>query len=179
MSSPDDETDSHMIPEEPEAAMATHDAKTYNQLHKPAPQQNVQLLSMKPVSDIEAVATSAQSFPAGSSYDMQPMHYLASGGDKKKLAQLLAQLSSDGDDQAGTMGSVDVRDSEGRTPLMHAIHNEHFACVKLLMDAGADVDIVTNGLCNEPLICYLACTNTLQMVAHHYTMYVTLALMKC
>ena len=143
-----------MIPEEPETAVTSHDAKTYKQLRIPASQQNVRLLSMKPVSDIEVVAASAQSFPAGSSYDMQPIHYMASSGDKKKLAKLLSQLSNDGDDQAGTMGSVDVRDSEGRTPLMHATHNEHFACVKLLMDAGADVDIVTNGLCNELVICY-------------------------
>ena len=174
----DDETDSHMIPEEPEISMATHDAKTYNQLQKPAPQQNVQLISMKPVVDIEVVAVSAQSFPAGSSYDMQPIHYMASTGDKKKLAQILSQLNSDGDDQAGTSGHVDVRDSEGRTPLMHAIHNEHFACVKLLMDAGADVDIVSNGLCND----YTMVTSymrTLQMVAHHYIMSVTLAPMKC
>ena len=149
-----------MIPEEPEISMATHDAKTYNQLQKPPPQQSVQLLSMKPVSDTEVVPASAQSFPAGSSYDMQPIHYMASTGDRKKLAQILAQLNGDGDDQAGTMarGSVDVRDSEGRTPLMHAIHNEHFACVKLLMDAGADVDIVTNGLCSDYTIgSYMYC----------------------
>lgn len=143
----DDETDSHMIPKEPETSMATHNAKTYNQ--KPPPEQNVQLISMKPVSDTEVIPASAQSFPAGSSYDMQPIHYMASTGDRKKLAQILSQLSSEGDDQAGTGSCVDVRDSEGRTALMHAIHNEHFACVKLLMDAGADVDIVSNGLCYE------------------------------
>ena len=146
----DDDTDGYMIPEEPEISMATHNAKTYNQ--KPPPQQNVQLISMKPVSEVEVVATYAQCFPAGSSYDMQPIHYMASTGDKKKLVQILAQLNSDDDDdQAGTRGSVDVTDSEGRTPLMHAIHNEHFACVKLLLDAGADVDIVSNGLYNEQL----------------------------
>ena len=136
-----------MIPEKPEPSTATHNAATYNQ--KPPTEQNVQLISMKPVSDIEVIPASAQSFPAGSSYDMQPIHYMASTGDRKKLTQLLTQLSSDGEDQAGTGSCVDMRDSEGRTALMHAIHNEHFACVKLLMDAGADVDIVSNGLCNE------------------------------
>lgn len=140
-----------MVAEEPEVSMTTHDAKTYNQ--KPPPQQNVQLISMKPVSDnVEIVAAvSAQSFPAGSSYDMQPIHYMASAGDKKKLAQILSQLGNDSDSQVGTRGNVDVKDSEGRTPLMHAIHNEHFACVKMLMDAGADVDIVSNGLYNDQL----------------------------
>ena len=138
-----------MIPEKPEPSTATHNAATYNQ--KPPTEQNVQLISMKPVSDIEVIPASAQSFPAGSSYDMQPIHYMASTGDRKKLAQLLTQLSSDGEDQAGTGNCVDMRDSEGRTALMHAIHNEHFACVKLLMDAGADVDIVSNGLCNEQI----------------------------
>lgn len=158
----DDDTDGYMIPEEPEISMATHNAKTYNQ--KPPPQQNVQLISMKPVSEVEVVATYAQCFPAGSSYDMQPIHYMASTGDKKKLVQILAQLNSDDDDdQAGTRGSVDVTDSEGRTPLMHAIHNEHFACVKLLMDAGADVDIVSNdGSTPVHHICY---TGSYEMLA--------------
>lgn len=150
VTSPDDETDSHMIPEEPETPITAHNVKTYN--HKPPPQKNVQLISMKPVSDVEVVLASAQSFPAGSSYDMQPIHYMASVGDKKKLAQILSQLNNDDNDQAGTRGSVDVKDSEGRTPLMHAIHNEHFTCAKMLMDAGADVDIISNGLLMSDLM---------------------------
>jgi len=137
-----DETDSHIIPEEPELMMSTHDPKTYNQ--KPPPKEAIQLISIKPVSDTAVV--SDHSFPAGSSYDMQPIHYMASTGDKKKLAQLISELNPDGDDQARERGSIDVRDSEGCTPLMHAIHNEHFACVKMLIDAGADIDIVSNGV---------------------------------
>ena len=134
-----DETDSHLIPEEPELPMSTHDPKTYNQ--KLPPQEAIQLISIKPFSD----TVSDQSFPAGSSYDMHPIHYVASTGDKKKLAQLISELNPGSDDQAGVRGSIDVKDSEGRTPLMHAIHNEHFACVKMLIDTGADIDIVTNG----------------------------------
>ena len=148
--SSNDDTDNDTIPEQPQASMATHSANTYNK--KPPPQENVQLISMKPTSDAEVIPAAAQSFPAGSSYDMQPIHYMASVGDKKKLAQIISQLNSGSDDQAGFRGSVDVRDSEGRTPLMHAIHNEHFACVKMLMDAGADVDIVSNGLFNNMIL---------------------------
>lgn len=136
-----DETDSNIIPEEPELMMSTHDPKTYNQ--KLPPKEAIQLISIKPVSDTAVV--SDHSFPAGSSYDMQPIHYMASTGNKKKLAQLISELNPDGDDQAGVRGSIDVKDSEGRTPLMHAIHNEHFACVKMLIDAGADIDIASNG----------------------------------
>ncbi|XP_065884108.1 ankyrin repeat, PH and SEC7 domain containing protein secG-like [Dysidea avara] len=135
-----DETDSHIIPEEPEIPMSTHDPKTYNQ--KPPPKEAIQLISIKPVSDTAVVPD--HSFPVGSSYDMQPIHYMASTGDQKKLAQLISELNPDGDDQARVRGSIDVRDSEGRTPLMHAIHNEHFTCVKMLIDAGADIDIVSN-----------------------------------
>ena len=146
-----DETDSHIIPEEPEIPMSTHDPKTYNQ--KPPPKEAIQLISIKPVSDTAVVPD--HSFPVGSSYDMQPIHYMASTGDQKKLAQLISELNPDGDDQARVRGSIDVRDSEGRTPLMHAIHNEHFTCVKMLIDAGADIDIVSNGKCMyNTLVCY-------------------------
>jgi len=175
VNSPDDEIDSHMIPKEPETSMTAHDAKTYNQ--KPSPQENVQLVSMKPVSDVKVVPASAQSFPAHSSYDMQPIHYMASVGDKKKLAQILSQLDNSDDDQAGTRGNVDMRDSEGRTPLMHAIHNEHFACAKMLMDAGADVDIISNGLLMSNY--HKVIITTMQMVVHLCIMSVILALMRC
>ena len=36
-------------------------------------------------------------------------------------------------------------DSEGRTPLMHAVHNNQIQSVKILAEAGANVNADANG----------------------------------
>ena len=41
---------------------------------------------------------------------------------------------------------MDERDGEGRTALMHAVHNNHTQCVKLLAEHGATVNATVDGM---------------------------------
>ena len=149
--------DDHMLPPDPlyEAVDAPdvppYSAALYKGLkrHDDA-QNNVQLVSIKGNAQPENKATT---FPSGSSSDMLPLHYAAATGNKKALAELLSSLPITQDPVERVLGTekmckregVDVFDSEGRTPLMHAVHNDQKQCVKLLAEAGANINIESNG----------------------------------
>ena len=113
---------------------------------------NVQLVSMRSAS--HPLGGSPVALPHGGSHGMHPIHYAAASGDKKALAEILSALpvSQDsaemvpGFDRTCWREGVDSpRDSEGRTALMHSVHGGHADCVKLLVEAGADLNAVTNG----------------------------------
>lgn len=112
---------------------------------------NVQLVSIKGTGGTTAVAT--MSFPAGSSADMHTLHYAAANGDKKLLAENIAALPVSQDTVEMVLGSeklvkrdgIDVPDSEGRSPLMHAVHNNHLQAVKTLAENGANVNATAAG----------------------------------
>ena len=86
--------------------------------------------------------------------DMQMIHYVSAVGDKKSLEGVLSLLPITQDPVEMVLGSskfqvrkgVDVRDGWGRTPLMHAVHNGHIDCVKLLAEAGANINLESTGL---------------------------------
>lgn len=85
--------------------------------------------------------------------DMQTIHYMAAIGDKKALEGILALLPIIQDPVESVLGSskfqiregVNVRDGYGRTPLMHAVYNGHMDCVKVLCEAGANVNVEASG----------------------------------
>lgn len=110
--------------------------------------RNVHLISVKGTGNLPSV-----NFPPSSSTDMHPLHYAAATGNKKKLTELISVLPITQDPVEMVLGTekmckrkgVEVRDSEGRTPLMHAVHQDHIHCVKLLAEAGANVNSAANG----------------------------------
>jgi ankyrin repeat protein len=65
--------------------------------------------------------------------DYLPIHYAAMNGNKKELSSVIEAMKTSG-------GSLDAKDSDGRTALMHAVHGEHFSCVRLLVNQGADIN---------------------------------------
>lgn len=70
--------------------------------------------------------------------DMHALHYAAIKGSKKEMTEILGRMKADG-------MSVDLKDSEGRTALMHAVHCEHAPCIKLLVDHGASINLAAFG----------------------------------
>ncbi|KAL5460565.1 hypothetical protein EMCRGX_G034017 [Ephydatia muelleri] len=107
---------------------------------------SVQLLSVRGVSDLPE--GSSLYFPVGASADMVSIHYAAATGNKGALEGFLSSLPVLQDPVEMVLGSdklcrlegVDVGDSEGRTPLMHAAHGNHLQCVQLLVGVGASVN---------------------------------------
>ena len=134
-----------------ETQMAAYDPALYKGLKKHEDKGNVHLVSVRGTSEFPHSQT--VNFPTGSSQDMQPLHYAAASGNKKALSEILSQLPimQDtvelvlGTDNFCTREGVDMRDSEGRTPFMHAVHNERVQCVKLLAEAGANVNEDADG----------------------------------
>ena len=106
---------------------------------------NVQLISMK--GKIGSLS-GAEKFPKGSSVNMIDFHYAAASGDKKTLARIISSLPLSQDSIERVMGTenlmyreeIDIKDSEGRTPLMHAVHNNQLVAVKMLVESGANVN---------------------------------------
>ena len=80
-----------------------------------------------PTSLLDSVAT-----------DMHVLHYASLKGSKKEMTEILSKMRADG-------VSVDLKDSEGRTALMHAVHCEHAHCIKLLVDHGANINLAAFG----------------------------------
>ena len=84
---------------------------------------------------------------------MFPIHYAAGGGDKKALKGILSSLPLRQDPVECVLGSrrlcwrvgVDQVDEVKRTALMHAVHGNHFDCVTLLVEAGANISAVAAG----------------------------------
>ena len=113
--------------------------------------RNVHLVSVKGTGNLPE--NQSMNFPPTSSADMHPLHYAAATGNKKSLNELLSVLPITQDPVEMILGTermckrdgVDVRDSEGRTPLMHAVHQDHIHCVKTLAEAGANVNSTANG----------------------------------
>ena len=113
--------------------------------------KNVHLVSVKGTGNLPE--TQLVNFPPSSSTDMHPLHYAAATGNKKKLSELISVLPITQDPVEMVLGTermckregIDIRDSEGRTPLMHAVHQDHIHCVKLLAEAGANVNSTGNG----------------------------------
>ena len=112
---------------------------------------SVQLLSVRGVSDLPE--GSSLYFPVGASADMVSIHYAAATGNKGALEGFLSSLPVLQDPVEMVLGSdklcrlegVDVGDSEGRTPLMHAAHGNHLQCVQLLVGVGASVNTTAKG----------------------------------
>lgn len=123
----------------------------YKELKKHQDVGNVQLVSVRSTSDLPQ--SQSMNFPNGNSTDMQSIHYAASIGDKKALAEILSTLPVQQDTKEKVLSGdrmcrrqgIDVRDSEGRTAFMHAVHNNHTDCVKLLAKQGANVNGIADG----------------------------------
>ena len=134
-----------------EVEIPAYNAAMYKGLKKHDDNGNVQLVSMKGISYLSE--SQSMNFPLGSSADMQPIHYAAASGNKKALLEILSVLPITQDAVELVLGTermckregVDVCDSEGRTPLMHAVHSNQIQCVKILAEAGANVNADANG----------------------------------
>ena len=137
--------------ESSEVGMPNYDPALYKGLKKHDDKGNVHLVSVKGISDMPMSET--MNFPQGSSQDMHPIHYAAANGNKKLLSEILSVLPIMQDPVEMVLGTnrmckregVDVMDSEGRTALMHAVHNDRIQCVKLLAEAGANVNGTSSG----------------------------------
>lgn len=134
-----------------EVEMPAYNAAMYKGLKKHDDNGNVHLVSVKGISDLSE--SQSMNFPLGSSADMQPIHYAAASGNKKALLEILSVLPIAQDPVELVLGTdrmckregVDGCDSEGRTPLMHAVHSNQIQCVKILAEAGANVNADANG----------------------------------
>ena len=116
-------------------------------------QDGVKLISVQGVTGAQSgqeMALPSQRLPP----DMQAIHYASATGDKKGLEGILSLLPITQDPVEMVLGStkfrvregINVRDGEGRTPLMHAVYNGHIGCVRLLAEAGANVNIESEGM---------------------------------
>ena len=128
----------------------TNNPTLYKGVNKHVDNGSVRLVSVQGAHQPQT--TRAILIDAGSS-NMQPIHYAAAKGDKKELAEILSQLPIIQDPVERVLGSdkfcqregVDVKDGEGRTALMHAVHFDHPDCVHLLADAGANINLESTG----------------------------------
>ena len=141
-----------------ESLLEEPEAHTYSEVIGSAPTGHVQLISIKGRQSEEIIDEGtfmeAGALPSPfSSSQMLPIHHAASKGDKKELAEVLGQFPIIQDPVERVLGSkkfcvregVDVKDGEGRTALMHAVHNDHIDCVQLLIKAGANINIEAPG----------------------------------
>ncbi len=127
--------------------MPVYSASVYKELKKHQDTGNVQLVSVK------GTVNEAKSFPEGSSSNLSPLHYVAASGNKKELSRLLSILPVTQDAVEMVLGTkkmcgregLEVCDSEGRTPIMHAVHNNHLDSVKMLAEVGANVNSLAFG----------------------------------
>ena len=135
-----------------EAQLPQYNPALYKGLKKHDNQaRNVHLVSVKGTGQLPE--EQPVNFPPSSSTDMHPLHYAAATGNKKSLNEQLSILPITQDPVEMVLGTekmckregVDVRDSEGRTPLMHAVHQDHIHCVKILAEAGANVNSTADG----------------------------------
>ncbi len=148
-----------------EVDMPKYDASVYKNLKKHDDKGNVHLVSIKGISEVpQGGQGSSMSLPPGNSQDMQPIHYAAAAGNKKLLSEILSNLPVSQDPVEMVLGTdrlckregVDVNDSEGRTALLHAVHNDQLQSVKMLAEAGANINAATNGT----LLLTRTCTHT-------------------
>lgn len=118
----------------------------------------VQLLSIQgQVPLVTSVSHSEGSFVDTESSQMQPIHYAAAKGDKGELEEVLSLLPIIQDPLERVLGSdkfclregVDMRDGEGRTALMYAVHHNHLECVQILARVGANINLEAPGNCNS------------------------------
>lgn len=130
--------------------MAAYNPALLKQLKKHGDKGNVQLVSIK---ETGSVKTSGTIFPENSSSNMHALHYAAASGDKKALAENISALPMSQDTVEMVLGSerlvkregIDVADSEGRSPLMHAVHINQLHAVKMLAENGANVNVIAAG----------------------------------
>lgn len=135
------------------AEMAAYNPALLKQLRKHDDRGNVQLVSIKETGKPTTSGTTVMSFPENSSADMHALHYAAASGDKKALAENISALPMSQDTVEMVLGSeklvrregIDVADSEGRSPLMHAVHNNQLHAVKVLAENGANVNVIAAG----------------------------------
>ena len=135
----------------PAGEVAGFNQALLKQLKKHDDKGNVQLVSIKGAVGIANTETT--SFPQGSSGNMHALHYAAASGDKKLLAEKISELPISQDTVEMLLGTerlvaregIDVVDSEGRSPLMHAAHNNQLQAVKMLAESGANVNITAAG----------------------------------
>lgn len=130
--------------------MAPYNPALLKQLKKHDDKGNVRLVSVKGM--IGGATCDSVQFPKGSSTNMLAFHYAAANGDKKTLARIISSLPISQDTIERVMGTenlvwregMDVEDSEGRTPLMHAVHNNQLQAVKMLVESGANVNMIAS-----------------------------------
>lgn len=138
-------------PSAPGVEMAAYNPALLKQLKKHDNKGTVQLVSIKGMAAISNSET--MSFPQGSSANMQPLHYAAACGDRKALAENISALPISQDTVEMLLGTeklvrrdgIDIVDSEGRTPLMHAVHNNQLQAVKMLAESGANINMSATG----------------------------------
>ena len=168
------------------AEMAAYNAALLKQLKKHDDKGNVQLVSVKGIGSVMNKET--VNFPQGSSTDMHPLHYAAASGDKKALAEQISALPQSQDTVEMVLGTeklfrregIDVVDSEGRTPLMHAVHNGKLHAAKMLVENGANVNLTANGTWSEPFMVTILKQHVslLKMEAQHFTKQLSAAVLK-
>ena len=142
----EEDTNKHTYSEIPEI-----DPKNYDAIKKHKGTGNVQLISIR--GTISNPEIKQNCLDQRDSSDMHTIHYVSAMGHKKDLEGILSLLPIIQDPVEMVLGSnkfcrregVDVKDGEGRTALMHAVHHGHTECVKLLAEAGANVNIETSG----------------------------------
>ena len=130
-----------------------YNSAVYKGLRKHEQDGNIHLIAIRGISDLPESAN--LNFNHGGSPGMLPIHYAAGSGDKKALKAILSALPLRQDPVEHVRGSrrlcwregVDEVDEEKRTALMHAVHGNHFDCVTLLVEAGANISAVAAGVC--------------------------------
>ena len=132
----------------------------YTEVVDPASSDQVWLISIKGrqpeggTFDEEAFWSDVGTTPSPSASEIFPLHYAAAKGDRKELERIIGGLAIIQDPVERVLGSkkfrvregIDVKDGEGRTALMHAVHNDHIDCVQVLAKAGANVNIEAPGI---------------------------------
>ena len=132
----------------------------YTEVVDPASSDQVRLISIKGrqpeggTFDEEAFWSDVGTTPSPSASEIFLLHYAAAKGDRKELEGIIGGLAIIQDPVERVLGSkkfrvregIDVKDGEGRTALMHAVHNDHIDCVQVLAKAGANVNIEALGI---------------------------------
>ena len=108
---------------------------------------SVQLVSVK------GSANNTGPSGCGSVTGMTPLHHAAANSDVKLLQDLLSAMPIIQDPVERVLGTkrlrtregVDIKDGEGRTALLHAVHSNSLRCVRVLVEQGASINMESGG----------------------------------
>ena len=129
------------------------DPRYFKGLKKHDDNGGVRLISVQGITAASINTDSISPIQQGLPLDMQMIHYVSAVGDRKALEGLLSLLPIIQGPVDMVLGSnkfkiregINVRDGQGRTPLMHAVYNGHVGCVRMLAEAGANICIESSG----------------------------------